>query len=588
MRNIVLYIFTLFFFLGCGTQNSSGSVSSFDDSQTKTITAPPATILDEEDPLSNFQWHLSASETVLSNYAYTVIGASSVSSAKTGSGQSTFYATLPTNPSNDFSFAKKEMDIHNTKTSYQGEGIKIAIVDTGIEQNHPDLSPNIDTTLSIRFGAAGSSSDSSPDTSQRSGAPTQSAHGTCCAGIAAAASENGIGIKGVAPKATLVGINAFSHPTALTFIKALLHENEQIDIYSNSWGDVPGGISPGELDAIKTSALEGRDGKGSIFLFAAGNERKEGANANYYQELNSKYVLTIAALQADGKVASYSNPGANIIAASFGGGTDRHTPTIVTTDLMGTDIGYDVITTNSRGIENLSNHLSADGNENGDYTYSMNGTSAACPMAAGVVALMLEANPNLTLRDIRYILAHTATQYNTFIPIDSTARRNGARLLFSHDVGFGGINTDSAIEMAKNFTLLGPEIVTVYYPPSPPEALIIPPGDQQIREIDLPFNFIIEYVDINISIHHQKPGDLELILTSPSGMQSYLSTRNGLLDTRSHRDIFENFHFGSNAFMDEESQSTSNKKWSLTIQNYSSNESATLKKFQIRINGRNL
>jgi subtilisin family serine protease len=511
------------------------------------VTKKPASIK-EDDPLSIFQWHLNSTQEAITTYAQTIISSSQ---------------TIST-------LATPNIDIKNNQTSYQGAGIKIGIIDTGIESTHPDLADNLDTTLSIRY--SDNSNDPSPTAGQLSSTPTISAHGTCCAGIAAAVSDNGIGVKGVASKATLVGINAFSSPTAVNFVKAIQHNNNTIDIYSNSWGDTPGGITDGEVEAIKTSAINGRGGKGSIFVFAAGNEHTDGANANYFAELNSKYVLTMGALTATGHVATYSNHGANVIASSFGGGTDSNDFTIVTTDLTGDTYGYD----------KANDHFESSDNSNSDYTYAMNGTSAACPMTAGIIALMLEANPTLTLRDIRYIFAHTATQYNLG-SIDSEAIKNGAGLLYSHKSGFGGIDSDTAVAMAKSFTPLSSEIVEPYLPSQAQETITIDAGEQKTSTISIPYNMKIEFVDIYLKLFHTSPGELEITLTSPSGMHSILSPKNSLL-TFSKRSIFENFRFGSVAHFDEESQG----EWILSIKNHSSSRDAILTKFQIQINGRAL
>jgi proprotein convertase subtilisin/kexin type 2 len=521
------------------------------DGVTHNNTIQTITAIEEDDVLSIFQWYQHSTQASLTQYVQTL---------------------LPSNE-NLFLLAKSGVDIHNKQLTYQGAGITVAVVDTGVKEAHPDLAANIDSSLSIRY--SDSSNDASADQTQLERSSVESAHGTCCAGIIAAVANNEIGVRGIAPKSRLVGINVFSAPTTANFVKALQHHNDIVDIYSNSWGDSPGAISDAEVEAIKSSATRGREGKGSIFVFAAGNEASFGANANYFQELNSKYVFTIGALTAKADIASYSNPGANVLVSSFGGEIGGENLTIVTTDLTGMDYGYDT----------HDEHMDVVGNENGDYTHMMNGTSAACPMATAVIALMLEANRDLTIRDIRYILVHTATQYGTSA-IDNDAQKNGAGLLYSHGSGFGGIDADAAITMAKNFVPISKEIVEPYYPDNlveEQEILTISAGKTKSQEIEIPYDMRIEFVDIKLSLFHITPGALEVTLTSPSGMVSTLSPPNNLLDFQ-YRFLFEEVHFGSVAHLDEKSKGT----WKLTIANGSHNQDATLTKFQLQINGREL
>ena len=140
-------------------------------------------------------------------------------------------------------------------------------------------------------------------------------HGTSCAGNAAATGNNGLGVSGTAPEATLVG---------LRLIAAVRHRRQGsrghgldadiIQIKTNSWGPNDNGITlegPGPLTlaALPTATTTGRGGKGTIFLWAGGNGGDVGDNSNYDGYANSIYTIAIGATDSAGSRAYYSEPG---------------------------------------------------------------------------------------------------------------------------------------------------------------------------------------------------------------------------------------------------------------------------------------
>lgn len=160
------------------------------------------------------------------------------------------------------------------------------------------------------------------------------------------------------------------------------------------------------------------------------------------------------------------------------------------------------------------------GNEDGNYTNRMNGTSSATPMVSGVVTLMLNANPNLNYRDVKYILAHTARKIDENNP---DWNKNAAGLWFNPNYWFGLVNAGKAVEMAKNFSL-PPETETKLY--NVDTNIAIPDNDSNGVSININVdeNISIEYVNVWVSIpDHNYPGDLEIDLVSPSGTVSKLS-----------------------------------------------------------------
>jgi hypothetical protein len=325
-----------------------------------------------------------------------------------------------------------DLNVTDVWKKYTGDRkIKVGVVDTGIEFNHPDLKTQIDLNDSYRY--SDDSHDPSPDENQLANHPSGCAHGTAVAGIIAAKSFNKIGVRGIAPSVTLVGLNTFSGGGGSSFLDAL---SKEVNVSSNSWGIGNSSyiIQAPEFDDVIADGAK----KGTIYVFAAGNERddyknvKDGSfyfgNSNNSSLANNKYVIVVAAMDANGSYASYSNFGANVLVAAPSGEYGSNYPATVTTDLTGTTYGFD-------HDKNYSLHFyyterfDVPGNENGDYTNRMNGTSAATPMVSGVVvALMLNANPNLNYRDVKYILAHTARKIDENNP---DWNKNAAGLWFN-------------------------------------------------------------------------------------------------------------------------------------------------------------
>jgi kexin len=190
----------------------------------------------------------------------------------------------------------------------------------------------------------------------------------------------------------------------------------------------------------------------------------------------------------------------------------------------------------------------------------MNGTSAATPMTAGVVALILQANPNLTYRDVRYILATTARKND---PTDSDWTQNGAGHWINHNYGFGAIDVGAAITAAtsSSYQLLDTNITKSYV-----RNLTIATIDDThpvIVEINVSTqdNMSVEFAELSVTNLLGQVEDLEIILQSPSETNSTLSHSNRILNYYGYDDIFADFTFGSVRYLDENSSGT----WRLYI-----------------------
>ena len=205
----------------------------------------------------------------------------------------------------------------------------------------------------------------------------------------------------------------------------------------------------------------------------------------------------------------------------------------------------------------------------------MNGTSSATPVASGVVALILEANPNLTYRDMKYILAKTASKINSTSSISNKKyqwEENKAGILFSPYYGFGVINPESAIKMAETFTGLGDEVI---FSKSKKTYEPIPDLGSLSDTIYIEKNITVQHVSIGLSIpEHNRISDLKIDLTSPSGTVSKLLTTgtNGSL---------ENWEFNSVKFLDENSSGY----WKITVYDTNSSYIGDLREWNITISG---
>ena len=383
-------------------------------------------------------------------------------------------------------------------TGARGTGVRIGIVDDGLQTSHPDLSPNADTVNDKDWN--GNDSDPSPGTGDD--------HGTACAGNAAARGNNGIGVSGSAPEATLVGMRLIAAATTdAQEAEAMGYLPQLIQIKSNSWGPDDTGTlleAPGPLTlaALQTATTTGRGGKGSIFLWAGGNGGDVGDNSNYDGYANSIHTIAVGATDSAGRRANYSEPGSNLVVCAPSSGATG-TLGITTTDRTGS-VGYNT----------------AGSSSGGDYTDDFGGTSSATPSAAGVVALMLEKNPNLGWRDVQEILIRTAVR-----PPSSTGWvTNPAGLDFNHDFGAGLIDATAAVNLATTWVNLPAQTSTTSTQTAFSATIPNNNAAGATRTFDLSTsNIRVEHVTLTLSATHTARGNLEITLTSPGGMSSTLA-----------------------------------------------------------------
>lgn len=306
-----------------------------------------------------------------------------------------------------------DMNVFNAWGVTHGtSSIKVAIIDEGVDLNHPDLQAN----LLGGYDATGQGSGGGPS--------GDDAHGTACAGIVAATGNNSIGIAGVAYGCKIIPVRiaygqGTSWVTSNTWIGNAINwawNNAGADVLSNSWG---GGSSSATINNAITGAVNnGRGGLGAPVLFAAGNDN----GANSYPATLTNVVSVIAMSMCYERKNPSSCDGENFWGSNYGAGADVAAPgvKIATCDISGS-AGY----------------------ATGDYTGTFNGTSSATPNTSGVMALILSANPNLTATQARYALESTCRKVGTYTYNSGVSGQpNGT---WSNDLGYGLVDAYSAV-----------------------------------------------------------------------------------------------------------------------------------------------
>ncbi len=436
----------------------------------------------------------------------------------------------------------------------RGAGSVIGIVDDGVDFGHPDLSGNYRADLSYDFN--GNDTNPAPDY-------TTNFHGTAVAGVAAAVGNNGIGVAGVAYEADFAAIKLTAGATTdAQNAAALNYQMQNIDIYNNAWGPISNGNigSAGQPGPLATAALQngvtnGRGGLGSVYVWAAGNGGA-GDNVNYDRYVNSRHTIAVGSVTNTGAQASYSETGASllVVAPSNGGGVSS----VFTTDINGPN-GY-----SSNGYTQNTPNLRGE-----IYT----GTSASAAAVSGVVALMLEANPNLTSRDVQHILVDTATRNS---PADAGWFQNAAGHWVNNKFGFGAVNAGAAVAASSTWTSVGPELVWE----STVKTVNLAIPDNNATGVNVTFgvpdNFQVEYVEVVTDTTHTYGGDLVMKLISPSGTTSDLSAL---------RNFTTNFSFNDVLTTARNWEENSFGTWTLNVSDRFSADVGTLNKAAIRVYG---
>ena len=249
-----------------------------------------------------------------------------------------------------------------------------------------------------------------------------------------------------------------------------------------------------DLRLLQRGVLEGRSGRGIVYVFSSGNEHGDGEDVNQENFLQTRYTMTVGATNKLGRHAYYSTTGSSLFISAPGGDTSAH-------------------------ANNW--HVARNSAGGGGCTEQDQGTSYACPVVSGVVALILEARPLLTYRDVQGILAATTTKNNPTHPLWTT---NAAGFIHNIKYGFGMVNAGDAVAAALTWTLFGAERRIIA--PSTQQHTVPHDGSTLTAFVDVGAQSVawaIEWVEIYIDLDHSSRGDLQLELTSPSGTLSVLT-----------------------------------------------------------------
>ncbi|XP_075952570.1 proprotein convertase subtilisin/kexin type 4-like isoform X2 [Anarhichas minor] len=382
-----------------------------------------------------------------------------------------------------------------------GDGVVVSIIDDGVDHTNKDLEKNFEALASFDLLAShGLSHDPMPVRDE------DNSHGTRCAGEVAMEANNSYCGVGIAFNARIGGIRLLYGPvTDAMEATALTFNIHFIDIYVCSWGPQDDGATmdgPHSLTAraLRLGAHKGRGGKGSIFVWAAGNGgmHRDHCGADGY--VNSIYNIAIGAVSQTGRPASFGEPCPGVMAVTLtGSGMGGSLPLVTVTNI-----------------------------DDGCVTH-FPGTSSAAPIAAGILALMLEVNPELTWRDAQHLIAATAKIPD---PKEPGWTINAAGYHVHHRYGFGLLDAGLMVQQAAHFNAVAPQRKCMQECTLHPTRILSPGGGVSVNiqsdaclgstnEINT-----LEHVQVRVSINTVCRGDLSISLESPAGTVSLL------LDTR--------------------------------------------------------
>ena len=309
-----------------------------------------------------------------------------------------------------------DLNLSDVWDEYKGEGINVAVVDNEFHYKHPDLRANFNEERNHSY-VSGQTVEWVTN--------EDNAHGTSTSGIIGAV-ENGIGMVGIAPEVTLYGFNSpGANISDANDADAMTRHMSDTAVSNNSWGPPEGALRPSPgiwKAAIKKGVTEGNGGKGISYIWAAGNGYAQYEDhANFDEYANHWGVTAVNGLNHNGTPAGFSEPGANIW-----------------------------VSTPTHSVRSTTRH--------NKYTESFGGTSASAPMVSGVVALIRQANPELSWRDVKLILAETSRMVDPDNPTWETGAlvygSTSKRYTHGYFHGFGLVDAKAAVERAKTWTNL--------------------------------------------------------------------------------------------------------------------------------------
>jgi subtilisin family serine protease/subtilisin-like proprotein convertase family protein len=411
--------------------------------------------------------------------------------------------------------------------------VVVAVADDAFDLNHPDFQGQGKIIAPKNLKEVGAL--------PLPGGPQEN-HGTACAGLAIA-EENNVGIVGVAPGCSFMPIRTtgFLDDNAIEQIFNWATD-QGAWVISCSWGPslVYYSLTLRQKAAINRAATKGRGGKGCVVVFAAGNTNRPvngtidergwpqdalfGATSWLSGFAVHPDVIAVSACTSLNKKAAYSNWGANVSVCAPSNNASPgmwlqetgyvNAPPLIDKPLKG------------KGVFS-TDRLGGVGYDPGSFTTDFGGTSSACPVVAGVAALVLSANPDLTAQEVKQILQDTADKIVDADPDPQFGYRRGTYDANGHSqwFGYGKVNATKAVQAAQ-------------------QKISRPGVARRIQQknaavLDIPdFNFQgitsaiqindpgrISDIQISVTVEHSFMGDLEISLFTPGGDIILLQSR---------------------------------------------------------------
>ena len=454
--------------------------------------------------------------------------------------------------------ARKDINVANAWLTTKGEGVTVAVVDGGLDSGHADLRDNVLVSRNHNYLGTGDIRN------------LTNGHGTNVAGLIAAR-DNGVGMVGVAPRATIYAYNlvALFERDGFNQAKAADAATRHVAktaVSNNSWGELSDG-RPKFADAVWEQAIErglteGFGGKGTTYVWAGGNGGDQDYS-NLDERLSHYGVIAACSVNYNDVRATLSEKGSNLWVCAPSNDGARSLPQIATTS--------------SRG-----------------YTDTFGGTSAAAAIVSGVAALVRAANLDLTWRDVKLILAASARKNDAGNPgwqVGATKYRSDTdteHYWFNHEYGFGTVDAGAAVALAGSWTNVPAQ------PPLPAlRTMTLTSADTDLNLPDLgtvttsvtaesDYVEFVEFIAVKIDIDHDGFRDLRIELTSPSAAVSVLTTEtffaNPLGPSRALR---RSLRLGSARHLGEHPAGT----WSMSIRDHYAPGDGTLKSWSMTVYG---
>lgn len=511
-------------------------------------------------------------------------------------------------------------------TGVTGKGVRVTIVDSGMQVKHPDLAANADLDGSINARPIGAPNDPTP--SLAPGAPGD--QGTAVAGIIAAVGWNGIGGRGIAPGARISAYNLFAEDVEPSDLRHLRVFSILSDIVAQSGAEGPDLLTrPQDFDFDGYEAAQrrrvqlGRDGHGTIYVKAAGDLAAHGAGATLDQRNHTIYGMLVGSFNSLGFKSSQASVGANLWVSAPGGErgyqSDRSQlksepavsfyPSVIAPNIFNDEfpcsVGYaksvryfdpgrdpdpNVHNTGRSSGFNLGWHPL---NEDCHYTATVPATPAATGVVAGIAALILEARPEIGWRELKYVIARTAQPIDPdrpaeFVSIEGTPYEamlpwvtNAAGFRFNNAYGFGAVDAGAALALATSPALEAfSPVVDSNWLLAGNRGEAIPPGSiagvfSQMYQVQ---DLLLESVQVRLTVSHPDMNRIAVELISPSGTRSVLKRMSDGAHTASMRDVV----LLSNAFYGERARGV----WQLrVVDSKPGSHRGTLNSWYLRVTG---